>query len=303
MSLLAVGTVAFDAIETPARSVTGVLGGSGTYITLAARYFSEPVALVAVVGHDFPQGYVTLLRERSIDLQGLAIDPLGNTFAWGGRYGCDPNQRETLFTHLNVLEGFQPEVPRVHRTCRILCLGNLDPDIQHAVLDQMAGPEVVVCDTMNYWIEHKAESLARLLQRVDCLIINDAEARQLADEPNLLSAAEKVRSMGPPILVLKKGEHGAMLFADEMLFVAPAYPVVEIQDPTGAGDTFMGGFGGCLARQERMDSDALKRAVLYGSVLASFGVERFGPERLLDLTNDAISKRLRTLRAIAAFPP
>lgn len=302
MSLVAVGTVAIDHIETPHRTVAGMLGGSATYITLAARYLTDPVGLVAVVGRDFPAAYKALIKGKGVDVSGLVTDPDGKTFAWGGRYGDDVNERQTLYTDLNVLAGFEPVVPDAFRSGRVLCLGNLDPGIQHAVLDQMERPELVLCDTMNYWIENAGESLARLLRRVDCLMINDSEARQLSGESNLLAAARRIRFMGPQILVVKKGEHGAMLFVDDALLVLPAFPVEAVQDPTGAGDIFMGGFAGSVARENRMDAEALKRAVAYGSVLASFGVERFGPERLLDLTHDAIEDRLRKYRSVVAFP-
>ena len=291
MSILAIGTVAFDVIETPFKSAEQVLGGSATYITLAARYFTNPVRLVAVVGGDFPESYVNVLRNHGIDLGGLEVDAEGKTFAWGGRYQYDLNQRDTLYTHLNVLETFDPVVPEAYRKSRIVCLGNLDPDIQRRVLDQMDAPDLVVCDTMNFWIESTPQSLRQLLKRIDCLIINDSEARELSEEPNLIVAARLIRAMGPRILVIKKGEHGAMLFIDDVVFVAPAYPLEDIQDPTGAGDVFMGGFAGCLAREDRIDTESLKRAMIYGSVMASFSVERFGPERLLDLKEEEINAR------------
>ena len=302
MSILAIGTVAFDVIETPFKSAEQVLGGSATYITLAARYFTDPVRLVAVVGGDFPGAYVEILDEQGIDLEGLDVEPEGKTFAWGGRYHYDLNQRDTLYTHLNVLETFDPVVPEAYRRSRIVCLGNLDPDIQRRVLDQMDEPALVVCDTMNFWIENTPQSLRKMLQRIDCLIINDSEARELAEEPNLIVAARKIRAMGPRILVIKKGEHGAMLFIDNIVFVAPAYPLEDIQDPTGAGDVFMGGFAGYLASQDRIDTEALKRAVIYGSAMASFSVERFGPDRLLDLTQEEINTRLDAFRDLSAIP-
>ena len=302
MSILAIGTVAFDVIETPFKSAEQVLGGSATYITLAARYFTDPVRLVAVVGNDFPQAYVDILDEQGVDLEGLDVDPKGKTFAWGGRYHYDLNQRDTLYTHLNVLETFDPIVPASYRNSRIVCLGNLDPDIQRRVLDQMEAPELVVCDTMNFWIENTPQSLRKMLQRIDCLIINDSEARELAEEPNLIIAARMIREMGPRILVIKKGEHGAMLFIDDIVFVAPAYPLEDIQDPTGAGDVFMGGFAGYLARGDRIDTEALKRAVIYGSAMASFSVERFGPDRLLDLTEEEINTRLDAFRDLSTIP-
>ena len=302
MSVLAIGTVAFDEIETPFKSAEQVLGGSATYITLAARYFCNPVRLVAVVGGDFPRAYLDTLDDNGVDLDGLVVDPEGKTFAWGGRYHYDLNQRDTLFTHLNVLESFDPVVPEAYRGSRIVCLGNLDPSIQRRVLDQMDGPDLVVCDTMNFWIEHTPASLRETLKRIDCLIINDSEARELAEEPNLILAARRIREMGPRILVIKKGEHGAMLFLDDVVFVAPAYPLEDIQDPTGAGDAFMGGFAGYLAREGRIDADALKCAVIYGSAMASFVVERFGPERLLALNEETINDRLQAFQDLSAIP-
>lgn len=302
MSVLAIGTVAFDVIETPFKSAEQVLGGSATYITLAARYFTDPVRLVAVVGGDFSASYLDTLRDNGIDLDGLVVNSNGKTFAWGGRYHYDLNQRDTLFTHLNVLATFDPVVPAPYRDSRIVCLGNLDPSTQSQVLDQMDEPDLVVCDTMNFWIENTPERLRETLRRIDCLIINDSEARELAEEPNLIVAARLIRAMGPRILIIKKGEHGAMLFIDGVVFVAPAYPLEDIQDPTGAGDAFMGGFAGYLSREGHLDTDALKRAVIYGSTMASFCVERFGPERLLTLTEDAINTRLQAFCDLSAIP-
>jgi sugar/nucleoside kinase (ribokinase family) len=302
VSILAVGTVALDSIETPFGSAANVLGGSATYITLAAHYFSNDVRLVAVVGHDFPQEYLDTLLRTGVDLAGLEIDPYGETFAWSGRYHYDLNERDTLETRLNVLETFNPVVPEAYRDSRIVCLGNLDPAIQQRVLDQMVEPAFVVCDTMNFWIEHTPDSLRQMLRRVDCLIVNDSEARELSGEPNLVRAARIIKAMGPETLIIKKGEHGALLFADGIVFSAPAYPLEEIQDPTGAGDTFAGGFVGYLSRQSEIDCDSLKRAVIYGSAMASFSVERFGPERLLDLGESEISARIDAFRELSAIP-
>lgn len=302
MSILAVGTVALDDIETPFGAETDVLGGSAMYTTLAARYFADPVRLVAVVGRDFPEAYLQTLRDGKVDLEGLAVDPEGETFAWSGRYHYDLNDRDTLFTHLNVLETFDPVIPESYLDSRIVCLGNLEPGIQRRVLDQVDAPDLVICDTMNFWIDHTLDSLLETLKVVDCLIINDAEARQLAEEPNLVIAARKIRTMGPRILVIKKGEHGAMLFMDDTIFVAPAFPLEDIQDPTGAGDTFMGGFAGYLAREGRLDAECLKRAVIFGSAMASFVVERFGPERLLDLTENEIHARIQAFRDLSTIP-
>ncbi|HET6567820.1 MAG TPA: PfkB family carbohydrate kinase [Rhodothermales bacterium] len=302
MSILAIGTVAFDSIETPFGSAPRVLGGSATYITLAARFFSEDVRLVGIVGRDFPEGYVSLLRERGIDLSGLEVDPDGDTFFWAGRYHFDLNNRDTLATHLNVLANFDPTVPDQYRDSRVVCLGNLDPTIQRRVLEQMKAPEFVICDTMNFWIENTPDALRETLPLVDCLIINDSEARELSGEPNLIRAARAVREMGPKVLIIKKGEHGALLFVDDHVFSAPAFPLEDIYDPTGAGDTFAGGFAGFLAQQGRYDAESLKGAVIYGSALASFTVERFGPERLLDLTGHAINERVQAFRSLSAIP-
>lgn len=302
MSILAVGTVALDSIETPFGSAGDVLGGSATYITLAARYFCEDVRLVGVVGKDFPEAYMETLRHSGVNLQGLEVDAEGQTFAWAGRYHYDLNDRDTLATHLNVLATFDPVVPEAYRDSRIVCLGNLDPAIQRRVLDQMDSPALVICDTMNYWIEHTPDSLRETLKRVDCLIINDAEARELAEEPNLVRAARLIRQMGPQTLIIKKGEHGALLFTDGVVFSAPAYPLEDIQDPTGAGDTFAGGFAGYLARERHLDGDSLKRAVIYGSAMASFSVERFGPERLFELDTAEIHRRVETFREMSTIP-
>lgn len=303
MSLLVVGTVAFDDIETPFTSGVGILGGSAVYAALAANYFVDPVALVAVVGGDFPEAYVDLLRDRGVRTEGLSVQASGKTFAWGGRYHYDLNQRDTLFTDLNVLETFDPVVPEAYKASRIVCLGNLDPVIQGLVLDRVQNPAFVVCDTMNYWIDHTRDHLVALLGRIDCLLVNDSEARQLAEESNLLLAARKIQAMGPRILVIKKGEHGAMLFGSETVFAAPAYPVEDIHDPTGAGDGFMGGFAGCLARDGKHDAGTLRRAVIYGSAMASFVVERLGPERLLDLTEQDIARRIKAFRTLSEIPP
>ena len=272
------------------------------YIALAARYFSEDVRLVGVVGADFPDEYLDLLRSSGVNLDGLEIDGNGRTFAWAGRYHYDLNDRDTLATHLNVLETFDPVVPESYRDSRIVCLGNLDPDIQRKVLEQMRAPELVVCDTMNYWIENTPDSLRETLTLVDCLIINDAEARELSQEANLVRAARVIRSMGPETLIIKKGEHGALLFTQGHVFSAPAYPLEDIQDPTGAGDTFAGGFAGYLAQAGQQNADGYKRAVIYGSAMASFCVERFGPDRLVGLTESEISSRVDAFRELSAVP-
>lgn len=302
MSLLAVGTVAFDTIETPFGRAERILGGSATYITLAARFLTDPVRLDAVVGRDFPEAYVDLLRERDVDTRGLVRDEHGDTFFWAGRYHYDLNQRDTLATHLNVLATFEPNLPASYRDSKIICLGNLDPSVQAQVLDQVEAPDLVVMDTMNYWIEQTPDALREVLARVDVLIINDAEARELSGEPNLVKAARIVRGMGPKTLVIKKGEHGALLFSGDTIFSAPAFPLEDIHDPTGAGDTFLGGFAGHLARSRSHDPETMKEAVVMGSALASFVVEAFGPERLLDLTPEALAARVESFRQLSAMP-
>ena len=302
MSVLAVGTVAFDSIETPFGKAERVLGGSGTYIALAARYLAAPVRLVGVVGRDFPEEHVDLLRTRNIDTEGLVRDEDGETFFWAGRYHYDLNRRDTLATHLNVLATFDPEVPATYRDSRIVCLGNLDPTVQRTVLDQMDAPDLVVLDTMNYWIEHTPKELRKTLERVDVLVINDSEARELSGEPNLVRAARVIRAMGPQTLVIKKGEHGALLFTNGAVFSAPAYPLEDIHDPTGAGDAFMGGFAGHLARTDPHNPEELRRAVILGSALASFVVEAFGTERLLDLGTADLERRIASFHELSLIP-
>lgn len=302
MSILAVGTIALDSIETPFGAAQDVLGGSATYITLAARHFSRDVRLVGVVGEDFPEAYMQTLRESGVDLRGLEVDGKGRTFSWAGRYHYDMNERDTLSTELNVLESFDPTIPAAYRDSRIVCLGNLAPTIQQQVLDQVERPEFVICDTMNYWIENTPDELRATLQHVDCLVINDSEARELSGEPNLVRAARLIRDMGPKTLVIKKGEHGALLFTDDIIFSAPAYPLEDIQDPTGAGDAFAGGLAGYLSRGGIYDQASLRRAVIYGSALASFVVERFGPERILDLAEEDIHRRAKAFRELSRVP-
>lgn len=302
MSVLAVGTVAFDSIETPFDSAERVLGGSGTYITLAARHFCDDVRLVGVVGKDFPENYRQTLLEGGVDLEGLEVDEDGETFFWHGRYHYDMNERDTLETQLNVLEHFDPDIPGAYADSDIVCLGNLDPEVQRTVLGQVDDPEYVIADTMNFWIQNTPDSLRETLRLVDCLVINDSEARELAGEPNLVTAAGLIRDMGPETLIIKKGEHGALLFTGDTVFSAPAYPLEDIQDPTGAGDAFAGGLAGHLDRAGSRDELTLRRAVVYGSVMASFVVERFGPERLLDLTGGDLLDRARSFRDLAAIP-
>jgi len=302
VSILAVGTVAFDSIDTPFGSAERVLGGSASYLTLAARPFCEDVRLVGVVGHDFPDDYRQVLAEGGVDLEGLEVDEDEKTFFWHGEYHYDMNERDTLDTQLNALASFEPEIPASYRDSNIVCLGNLEPGIQREVLSQADDPDFVIADTMNYWIENTPDSLRTTLSAVDCLVINDAEARELADEPNLVSAAGTIREMGPDILIIKKGEHGALLFTDGCVFSAPAYPLEDLQDPTGAGDAFAGGFAGHLHRTGSIDEEALRRAVIYGSVMASYVVQRYGPDRLLDIDPPAIAERSSAFRELAAIP-
>ena len=302
MSVLAVGTVAFDQIETPFGKRDRALGGSATYITLASRFMSDDVKLVAVVGNDFPEDFVSILRDRRINLDGLERRDDQKTFAWGGRYHYDLNNRDTLFTELNVRSDFNPVLPEHYTGSRIVCLGNLDPGVQSRVMDQTPDADLILCDTMNFWIEHTPDALKTLLGRVDCLVINDSEARELADEPNLIKAARTIRVMGPEILIIKKGEHGALMFANETVFSVPAYPLEDLQDPTGAGDAFMGGFAGYLSGCRAMNQDSLKHALVYGSVVASYTVEKFGPEGLYDLTRSEIDARISAFRDLTTIP-
>lgn len=302
MSVVAVGTVAFDSIETPFGSVDKILGGSAVYVALSGRFFYDDFGVVAVVGNDFPSSYIDLLTDRGIDVSGLEIDKDGKTFAWEGRYHFDLNERDTLATHLNVLMGFKPNVPAAYRSNSIVCLGNLDPTVQQMVFSQVEDPRYVVLDTMNFWIDSTPEALVKTLKLADCLIINDSEARQLAGESNLIVAARKIRDMGPETLVIKKGEHGALLFTEDSIFTVPAYPLEDIKDPTGAGDSFMGGFVGSLARSNDFGTESLKRAMVFGSAVASFCVESFGPDRLLEITRADIDQRAEAFRTLCEIP-
>ncbi len=292
MGLLIVGSLGLDTVITPFDKVEDALGGSATYISLAASYFSGPVELVGVVGNDFPDEYVKLLEDHNVDLEGLQKEE-GKTFRWGGKYHYDLNVRDTLFTDLNVFEKFDPVIPEKFKKSKYVCLGNIDPTLQLKVLEQMIDPQLVVCDTMNYWIEGMKEELLQLLKRVDVLIINDSEARLLAQEPNLIKASKMIRELGPKTLIIKKGEHGAMLFTDETVFSAPAYPMEMIYDPTGAGDSFAGGFTGYLFKTRDLSPNNLKCAVIYGSSMASFCVEKFSTKGLEELSNLKIQDRYR----------
>ncbi len=301
MGLLIVGSLGLDTVATPFDKVEDALGGSATYISLAASYFGGPVKLVGVVGSDFPKKYIQTLEEHAIDLEGLQIIEGGKTFRWSGKYHYDLNVRDTLFTELNVFEKFDPIIPDNFKKAKFICLGNIDPILQAKVLDQMEAPQFIVCDTMNFWIEGKKDELLQLLPRVDVLIINDSEARLLAHEPNLIRAARKIRELGPKILIIKKGEHGALLFTEETIFSAPAYPMETIYDPTGAGDSFAGGFIGYLYKTRDLSPDSLKRAVIYGSTMASFCVEKFSTTGLEDLSYLQIQDRYREFMTLSRF--
>lgn len=302
MSLLVVGSVAYDGIETPFGEKERILGGSATYISLTSSYFAEKVNLVGVVGKDFADEDIELLKKRKIDLTGLQIDKSGDTFFWKGRYHYDLNNRDTLETKLNVFETFDPVIPDSYKNAKFIALGNIEPSLQSKVLDQVEKPRFVVMDTMNFWIDGALDALKMTLKKIDLLVINDSEARELAGEPNLLKAAEIVRDMGPQALIIKKGEHGALLFTENEIFSAPAYPVIDIFDPTGAGDSFLGGLLGWLSYTDDLSPQNLRRSVIFGSVMASFCVEKFGPKRLKDLSEKAIYDRYREFRDLSFVP-
>lgn len=301
MGILVVGSFALDSVQTPFDKIEDALGGSATYISLAASYFSGPIKVVGVVGDDFPKSYIEMLNNHNIDLEGLEIIPGGKTFRWSGKYHYDLNVRDTLLTELNVFEKFDPKIPESARKIKFICLGNIDPVLQSKVLEQMENPQFIVCDTMNFWIEGKKSELLELLPKVNVLIINDSEARLLVQEPNLIKAAKKIRELGPPILIIKKGEHGALLFTEEIIFSAPAYPMENIFDPTGAGDSFAGGFIGYLFKTRDLSADNLKRAVIYGSTMASFCVEKFSTKGLEELSILQIQDRFRQFMNLSRF--
>uniref|UniRef100_Q3AQT5 Carbohydrate kinase, PfkB family n=1 Tax=Chlorobium chlorochromatii (strain CaD3) TaxID=340177 RepID=Q3AQT5_CHLCH len=299
MSILIVGSLAFDDIETPFGSSPNTLGGSSTYIALSASYYNSTIQMVGVVGNDFTDEHFALLHAKNIDTAGIQKIESGKTFRWAGRYHYDMNTRDTLDTQLNVFADFDPVIPEQYSNARFVCLGNIDPELQLKVLDQINTPELVILDTMNFWIESKLEALKKTLQRVDVFILNDSEARLLSGEPNLVKASRIIRAMGPKTLIIKKGEHGALLFTESGIFSAPAFPLEDIFDPTGAGDTFAGGFLGHLSRCENINDHELRRAVLYGSTMASFCVEKFGTEKIAALTNDDIEVRYEQFRDLS----
>jgi sugar/nucleoside kinase (ribokinase family) len=300
--LLVVGTVAFDAIETPFGKTDKILGGAATFISLAASQYNVRTGIVSVVGEDFPTEYMELFRERNINIDGLEVVAGGKTFFWKGRYHHDLNLRDTLATELNVLADFNPVVPEAFREADVVMLGNLHPAIQSSVLNQLGShPKLTILDTMNYWMDNTWDALIEVIGRVDVITINDEEARQLTGEYSLVRAAFKISEMGPEYVVIKKGENGALLFHKNQIFFAPALPLEEIFDPTGAGDTFAGGFAGYLAETKNISFENLKNAVIHGANLASFSVERFGTERLLDLQSDKIKRRLQQFKNLTQF--
>lgn len=302
MSLVVVGTVAFDAIETPFGKTDKILGGAGTFIGLAAGKLGVDARIVSVVGGDFPEEYLKLLNDNGVNTEGIKVIPEGKTFFWAGRYHNDMNTRDTLATELNVLADFNPVLPQSYMDCKFLMLGNLTPQIQKSVIEQLpARPRLIVMDTMNFWMNTAMDDLIEVIGMVDVLTINDEEARQLSGEYSLIRAARKIIAMGPKYLVIKKGEHGAMLFNENNVFYAPALPLEEVFDPTGAGDTFAGGFIGYLAKTGDVSFENMKRAIIYGSAMASFTVEKFGTEGLLDLTSSELNERLNQFTEMVQF--
>lgn len=299
MSILVVGTVAFDSIETPSGSVERVLGGSASYFAVAASFFS-PVKIVGVIGEDFPEEYLAILSQRGVDLEGLKRER-GETFHWRGRYHEDLNVRDTLELHLNVLAGFSPRLPESYRDAEYVFLGNIDPNMQMEVLNQLRRISLVACDTMDHWIQGSSSALQKLLRKIEMLIINDSEARLLSGEHNIVRAARSILKMGPRVVLIKRGEYGVLQFSDSSIFATPAYPLEEVFDPTGAGDSFAGGFLGHLARSRDHSQGGLRRAIVYGSVVASFTVEDFGLRRLTRLSLDEVEERYQRFIDITNF--
>ena len=300
--LLIVGTVAFDAIETPFGKTDKILGGSAPYIGLSASQFGTASAIVSVVGGDFPETHLELFRQHNIDISGIEIISSGKTFFWSGRYHNDMNTRDTLSTELNVLSDFQPVVPSKFKDANVVVLGNLHPLVQSSVLDQVTNKEaLVILDTMNFWMDNTLEDLMEVIKRVDVITINDEEARQLSGQSSLVAAARNIYEMGPKHVVIKKGEHGALLFSGDNVFFAPALPLEEVFDPTGAGDTFAGGFAGFLSKTNNFSFENMKKAVVYGSALASFSVEKFGTERISNLSSKEVFERLQMFKNLTQF--
>ena len=302
MSLLSIGTVAFDALETPYGKTDKIIGGSCTYIALSAAFFLPKVNVVAVVGDDFPQEYMDTLTSRGINLDGLQIKQGEKSFFWAGKYHNNMNSRDTLVTELNVLADFKPAIPASYQDCEYLMLGNLTPQVQiEAIQGLNKRPKLVVMDTMNFWMDVAMDDLKRVLTMVDVLCINDEEARQLSEQYSLRTAAKMIMAMGPKTLIIKKGEHGALLFQGDRMFYCPALPLEDVFDPTGAGDTFVGGFIGYLAKTEDISFENMRRAIVHGSAMASFCVEKFGTERLFEITEADLASRVNEFRELASF--
>lgn len=302
MSLIVVGTMAFDAIETPFGKSDKIVGGSGTYVAYAASNFVQPVQQVSIVGYDFPEEEMNYLKSRGVVLDGVEIVPDKKSFFWAGKYHMDMNSRDTLVTDLNVLADFNPVLPESYKETEFLMLGNLMPKLQKSVIEQMTKrPKLIVMDTMNFWMETAMDDLKEVLTMVDVLMVNDSEARQLTNEYSIVKAAKKILTMGPKYLIIKKGEHGALLFHENQVFFAPALPLEEVFDPTGAGDTFAGGFMGHLAKTKDISFENMKTAIIVGSAMASFCVEKFGPERLRSLTKAEIDERLQEFVQLVNF--
>lgn len=301
MSLVLVGTMAFDAIESPFGKVDKVVGGAVVYAGLSASFLYNNVKLISVIGDDFGDN-INILKDKGINTEGVEVVEGGKSFFWAGKYHNDMNSRDTLATDLNVLADFDPKVPASYQDCEYLLLGNLTPQIQLSVLDRLTNkPKLVVLDTMNYWMDVALDDLKKVLKRVDVLTINDSEARQLSGEYSLVKAANKILEMGPKYLIIKKGEHGSLLFGEGQIFSAPALPLADVFDPTGAGDTFAGGFVGYLAKVKTVNFSNMKNAIIYGAALASFCVEKFGTERLQELTNEEISERIKQFVSLSKF--
>jgi sugar/nucleoside kinase (ribokinase family) len=302
MSLVVIGTVAFDAIETPFGKTDKIVGGAATYAGLAASYFYDKTKIVAVVGDDFPQTEIDVFTQHHIDTEGLQVKQGEKSFFWSGKYHNDMNSRDTLVTELNVLADFDPIIPESYQDCEYLMLGNLTPQIQQTVINRLKNrPKLIVMDTMNFWMDIAMDDLLQTIKMVDVLTINDAEARQLSGEYSLVKAARKILTMGPKYLIIKKGEHGALLFSDNLIFSAPALPLADVFDPTGAGDTFAGGFIGYLAKVGTINFNNMKNAIIYGSALASFCVEKFGTEKLLNLTPEEVTARIQEFVTLSQF--
>lgn len=301
MSLLVVGSIALDTVETPSGKGKDILGGSATFISACARYFVQPVRLVGIVGSDFPEEYLNFLKESDIDLEGLQIRDGEKTFRWGGKYDEHLAGRDTLFTELNAFETFDPIIPDAYKQSDYVCLGNIDPGLQLRVLDQIKNPKMVIGDTMNFWIEGKKDDLLKTIKRLDVFILSDSEAQMLAGTKNLVKAGSKIIEMGPPVVVIKKGEHGALLISKDAMFTSPAYPIESVYDPTGAGDAFAGGFLGWIAKSGDRSFENMKRAVTYGNVMASFCIERFSVDAVKDLQLKDINDRVKTIHQLSQF--